>query len=73
MKATKRPIKLTSAERREVAKGFEAIRDVMKKKNIDIANVIGLVTSEQVSATSKQVKIKFAEETTAQMNMIAFD
>ncbi len=72
--ATKLPkVKLTAAENREVKKGFDLIRGVMKKKNIDIANVIGLVTSRQVQSTSAQVKVKFAEETVAQMNMIAFD
>ena len=71
-KAT-RGIQLTPAEQREIDKGFETIRTVMKKKNIDISNVIGLVTSEQIAATSGQVKVKFAEETGAQMNMIAFD
>lgn len=66
-------VKLTAAENREVQKGFDTIRAVMKRKNIDIANVIALVTKDQVKSTSSQVKVKFAEETVAQMNMIAFD
>jgi len=71
---TKSPnVKLSAAEQREVQESFDAIRSVMKKKNINIANIIGLVTTDQVRATSSQVKVKFAEETVAQMNMIAFD
>ena len=66
-------VHLTPDEHREVEKGFETIRAVLKKKNVDIANVIGLVTADQVKTTAGQVKVKFAEETAAQMNMIAFD
>jgi hypothetical protein len=66
-------VHLTPEEHREVEKNFDAIRSVFKKKNIDVANVIGLVTADQVRETASQVKIKFAEETAAQMNMIAFD
>ncbi|HEX6901688.1 MAG TPA: hypothetical protein VF789_18315 [Thermoanaerobaculia bacterium] len=66
-------VQLSEEENREVEKGFEAIRAVMKRKNIDIANVIGLVTKDQISTTSAQVKIKFAEDAGGQMNMIAFD
>jgi hypothetical protein len=66
-------VRLTKAEQREVDEHFAAIRDVMKKKDIDIANVIGLVTAEEVRTTTDQVKVKFAEETVAQMNMLAFD
>lgn len=65
--------KLTPEEQREVDKSFKTIREVMKRKNIDIANVIGLITADQIASTSVQVKVKFAEETVAQMNMIAFD
>ncbi len=65
-------VHLTAEEHREIEEGLEAIRAVVKK-NVDIANVIGLVTADQASATSAQVRVKFAEETAAPMNMIAFD
>jgi hypothetical protein len=64
---------LTPEEQREVDESFQAIRRLMKRKDIDIANVIGLVTAEELESTSEQVRVKFAEETVAQMNMIAFD
>jgi ribosomal protein S10 len=66
-------VKLTAAENKQIQKGFDTIREVMKKRNIDIANIIGLVTTDQVKTTTSQVKVKFAEETAAHMNMIAFD
>lgn len=66
-------VHLTAEEHREVEKGFDAIKAVLKKKNIDVANVIGLVTADQVQATAGQVKVKFAEEVSRGMNMIAFD
>lgn len=66
-------IDLTPEERAELAEGFNTIQAVLKRKNVNIAHVIGLVTTDEVSAAAKQVEIKFAEETAAQMNMIAFD
>lgn len=66
-------VQLTPEEQQQVDKGFDAIRAVMQKKNINIAKIIGLVTEENIKETSEQVKVRFAEETAAHMHMIAFD
>ena len=66
-------VELTAEEQQAIDESFATIRDVMKKKDIDISNVVGLITTDEVEKTSDQVKVKFAEETVAQMNMIAFD
>lgn len=68
------PLDLTPEEQRAVDQGLEQIREVLKRRDINIANVIGLVTTDEVEETAKQVDIRFAEEIRAVvMNMVAFD
>jgi len=66
-------IDLTPEEHAELTEGFNKIQAVLRRKNVNIAHVIGLVATDEVSSAAKQVDVKFAEETAAQMNMIAFD
>lgn len=71
--AAPKDLSLSEAEQAIVEESVSKIRKVLKKKNVDIANVIGLVTTDEVQRTGKQVEIRFAEETAARMNMVAFD
>jgi hypothetical protein len=66
-------LQLNADESATIAQGFNTIQKVLKSKNINIQHVIGLVTAPEVQSAAQQVQIKFAEETAAQMNMIAFD
>ena len=66
-------LRLSSDEKKAVTKGFNAIQRVLQKRNVNIEHVIGLVTTDEISSTAKQVKVKFAEEPGPGMNMIAFD
>jgi hypothetical protein len=63
---------LTDDERARIDDGFAAIRDVLARRNINIRNVIGLVTEDEVREAGQQVEIRFAESV-ARMNMVAFD
>lgn len=66
---------LTPDETETITESFDKIREVLKRRNIDIQNVIGLVTTDQIERTREQVEIRFAEKTTMNvvMNMVAFD
>jgi hypothetical protein len=68
-------LKLTPAEKKVVNDSFTQIRAVLKRRRINIENVIGLVTSREVEETAKQVEIRFAEKTAINvvMNMVNFD
>jgi len=66
-------LQLNADEKAVIANSFNTIQGVLQKKNINIQHVIGLVTTPEIQSAAKQVQIKFAEETAAQMNMIAFD
>jgi hypothetical protein len=71
--AAPKDVSLSEDEEAIVEESLGKIREVFKKRNVDIANVIGLVTTDEVKHTGKQVEIRFAEETAARMNMVAFD
>lgn len=62
-------------EKTSIQESLNEIKAVVKsKKNINIENIIGLVSTAELEATAEQVAIRFSEEKTdVQMNMIAFD
>ena len=68
-------LKLTAEEKQIVNDSFDQIRSVLKRRKINIENIIGLVTSKDIESTAKQVEIRFAEKTAINvvMNMVAFD
>lgn len=66
-------IKLTAEEQKILNESFDKIRSVLQNKNVNIENVLALVTTDDINKTSDQVKIKFAEKNSSHMNMIAFD
>lgn len=66
-------VRLSASDKAEIDAAFKTIETVLARKNVNIAKVIGLISADEVASAKKQVTIKFAEETTAQMNMIAFD
>jgi len=65
--------KLSESDKKQVEEGFGQIRSVLEKHNINVADVIGLVTTDQVKTAGDQIQIRFAELAGPQMNMIAFD
>ena len=70
-----KPLHLTKEEQAIVSSSMDSIRAVLKRRNIHIKNIIGLVTKSEKERTARQVEIRFAEKTVVnvQMNMIAFD
>jgi hypothetical protein len=65
---------LTSEEQAIVEKSLAAIKDVLAKKKITIANKIGLVTAKDVEDSKSAVEVRLATEiVTKVMNMVAFD
>ncbi|BAP15631.1 hypothetical protein AS19_27800 [Alcanivorax sp. NBRC 101098] len=67
-------LNLSEEESKIVQESLDKIKGVLKSKNIDIKNMIGLVKTDEVDATASQVDIRFAEDKmNVQMNMIAFD
>ncbi len=73
MASTNPTLHLSAEDTAEITRSFNAIQKVLAKQDVNIEHVIGLVTTDEVSKAARQVAIKFAEETTAQMNMISFD
>ncbi len=68
------PLDLNKEENEIIQESLDKIKAVLKNRNINIRNTIGLVATEDLAETADQVEIRFAEEKmNVQMNMIAFD
>jgi hypothetical protein len=67
-------LNLTPEESEIIKDSLNIIKDVLKSRDIHIKNIIGLVKTDEIEDTAKQVDIRFAEDKlNVQMNMIAFD
>jgi hypothetical protein len=67
-------LNLNDEENAIVQDSLNKIKDVLKKKDINIKNMIGLVKSDEIDDTASQVDVRFAEDKmSVVMNMIAFD
>jgi hypothetical protein len=66
-------LQLQTAETAKLKKNFNEIRSVLRSKNLDIEDIIGLVTTRQIDNATQQVTIRISEESVSQMNMVAFD
>ncbi|MDP2104577.1 MAG: hypothetical protein Q8J76_01180 [Desulfobulbaceae bacterium] len=68
-------LNLSEADQKQIEESVNNIRRVLRSNNRDIKSIIGLVTSADVAKTKDSVEVRFAEESTinVQMNMIAFD
>jgi hypothetical protein len=66
-------LQLQPAEAAKLRKNFGEIRSLLRSKNLDIEDVIGLVTTRQIENATQQVTIRISEESVSQMNMVAFD
>jgi len=73
MKTQKVTVELKEYDQKKVNESFAQIREVLEQYNINVDDVIGLVTSEEKRKVSKQINIRFAELAGPRMNMIAFD
>jgi hypothetical protein len=67
------PHAFTPDEKKELEKSVDTFKRIFAKRNIDIKEIIGLVTQDELARAKHQISIKLAEGSVSSMNMIAFE
>ena len=66
-------INLTEEDTKALKAGFCDMKKVLAKRNINIDDIVSLVTTADIDDAAHKVSIRVSEDSVSQMNMVAFD
>ena len=66
-------ISLSHDDTESLKAGFRDMKEVLAKRNINIDDIVSLVSSDEITDAAHKVSIRVSEESVSQMNMVAFD